>query len=146
MPWLKHVFCFVLASRSHDSAIFRISLCLPSVAVRLLCLGSSLPLLSVAVGLSPDTTGGTNPRLLQQGGCVGFPLVVPVAHPHANCCTVMVEISVNVTSVLSSPELRVGACLLPRPHTKKMQVNDKALLGRKGLFRFCGFLLGQSWS
>lgn len=58
----------------------------------------------------------------------------------------MVELSVNITSVLSSPELWVGACLLPQPHTRKMQVNDEGLLGRKGPFWFCGFLIGQSWS
>lgn len=49
--------------------------------------GSSLPLLSFAVEFSPDTTGRSNPWLLQQSDCIGFPLIVPVAHLHANCCS-----------------------------------------------------------
>lgn len=45
--------------------------------------------LSFTVGFSPDATGRLSFQLVQQGGCIGFPLVVPVAHPHTNCCTVM---------------------------------------------------------
>lgn len=58
----------------------------------------------------------------------------------------MVEISVNVTSILLGPELRDSACLLHQPSPRKMQVNDEGLLGKKGYFWFCGFLTDQSWN
>lgn len=65
--------------------------------------GSSLPLLPLAVGFSPDTTGESNPWLLQQGGSIGFPLVVPVAHLHANCCTAVDSFGVWISPVLGPP-------------------------------------------
>lgn len=55
----------------------------------------------------------------------------------------MVEVSINVLSVWFSPERWVGACLFHQPHTRKMQVNNEGLLGRKGL---SGFVVSLSVS
>lgn len=42
--------------------------------------------------------------------------------------------------------LNCGRMLLHQPPPRKMQVNDEGLLGKKGHFLFCGFLIGQSWN